>query len=223
MIMTNLTLIAAIMATAFMSPESVFAETAKDPYSVPEVVAVENKLFEPSRELNFQIGILPLDAFYKALLLSAAYTHYFESYWGWEVVNGTAAITQETNLRSDLRDRFGVRESSFLDYIRYSVVSNLVYTPIYNKNLLFNERLIHGEISFLAGGGMVAFTSGQTAPMFGGGLIWRFFSSESWSFKFDNRFYYHLAAGKSTNYYLAVNIGAAFEFDPDGKSKRRLK
>jgi hypothetical protein len=92
---------------------------------------------------------------------------------------------------------------------------------VYNKNLLFNKSLVHGEISFLGGGGMASFKSGKSAPMAGGGLIFRFFMSDRWSWKFDNRVYYHFAEGMSTNYVLSINLGLAYEFDPSGKAEQR--
>ncbi len=194
---------------------------AADPYSVPMAVAVENKMFEPSHELNFQLGILPLDAFYKAAILSAAYTRYFASYWGWEVVNGSIAFSKDTGLRDELR-QFNVQEDKYLDYIKFAATTNLIYTPVYNKNLMFNKSIVHGEMSGVFGGGMVAFKSGDTAPMVGGGLILRFFMSPQWSAKLDNRLYYHLSAGKSSSFFMAVNLGFAYEFDPGGKKARRL-
>jgi outer membrane beta-barrel protein len=192
-----------------------------DPYSVPPTTAIENKMYEPSKELNFQIGLLPLDAFYKALLLNVGYTNYYQSFWGWEVFNASMAFTQDTGLRNDLRENFGVKEATYLDYINYTVTTNLVYTPVYNKNLLFNKNLVHGEISFLGGGGMASFKSGKSAPMAGGGLIFRFFLSDRWSWKFDNRVYYHFAPGMSTNYVLSINLGLSYEFDPSGKEEQR--
>ncbi|MGE0528811.1 MAG: outer membrane beta-barrel domain-containing protein [Bdellovibrionales bacterium] len=185
--------------------------------------AIENKLYEPSRELNFQAGILPLDAFYKALLLNLGYTHYYASYSGWEIFNASVAFSTETSLRDDLRNNFSVRESRYLDYVKYTVSTNYVYTPIYNKNLWFNEKVVHGEISFVGGGGMAAFKSGKTAPMAGGGVILRFFSSDRWSYKFDNRIYYHAESGMNTNFILSLSVGLSYDFDPGGKERRRMK
>ncbi|MBK7962862.1 MAG: hypothetical protein IPK04_17715 [Bdellovibrionales bacterium] len=49
-----------------------------DPFDLPQVVAVENKKFNPLRDITLQIGILPLDAFYKALTGGVTYTHSFQ-------------------------------------------------------------------------------------------------------------------------------------------------
>ena len=213
-LLSKLILLAAVLT-------STYAIAEVDPYSVPEAVTIENKMYEPSNELNLQLGVLPLDAFYKALLLNVGYTHYFQSFWGWEVFNGSIAFTKDTGLRNDLRTNFGVQEASYLDYIKYMVTTNLVYTPIYNKNLVFNKSLVHGEISFLAGGGMAAFKSDKSAPMAGAGLVYRFFMSDRWSLKLDNRLYYHFLPGTNSNYVLMINLGLAYEFDPDGKKNQR--
>jgi hypothetical protein len=192
-----------------------------DPFDVPLPTAVENKLFEPSSEFNAQIGFMPLDAFYKAVVLNLSYVDYYESFWGWEYFNLTAAFNNETDLRKQLKDEFNVEEAEFLDFVRYSITTNLIYTPVYNKNLLFNSEVVHGEISFVGGAGVVAFDSADTVAMLGGGLILRFFKSETLSYKLDNRVYYHFASGKSTDFVLTINLGLAYEFDPGGKKSRR--
>jgi outer membrane beta-barrel protein len=192
-----------------------------DPYDVPTPSAVENKLFQPSKELNVQVGFMPLDAFHKGVTLSLSYVGYSESYWGWEYLNLQGAINWETDLTSQLRNNFGAEEDGVLDYVRYTVTTNWIYTPIYNKNLIFNSKVMHGEVSFVGGGGIAGFDSQETAPMFGGGLILRFFSSETVSYKLDTRAYYHTADGKNTNFLLTINLGLAYEFDPGRAKKRR--
>jgi hypothetical protein len=95
-----------------------------------------------------------------------------------------------------------------------------VYTPIYSKNLFFNQSVVHGEMSFVGGGGVAGFHSKETATMVGGGFILRFFSSELVSYKLDGRLYYHTGQKKSSDLLLNINLGMSFELGNGGK--RRL-
>ncbi|NUN05290.1 MAG: hypothetical protein HUU57_05975 [Bdellovibrio sp.] len=165
----------------FLGP-SVWAQSNVNAYEVPQVAAVESKLFVPQRDLAVHLGVLPLDAFYKALTLGLSYTTQFQSYLGWEIINANAA-----------------------------------FTPIYSKSLFFNKDVLHSETSFVLGGGMVAFNSGESAPMFGGGAIFRVYKSRKFSYKFDGRLYYTSAAGKSSNFLLDLSVGLAFEFGDEVK------
>lgn len=188
-----------------------------DPYEVPEIFAVENRKFVPEDNISLIANILPLDAYYKALSASLSYTHMFSNSWAWEIINGNIAFTQNTSLKEDLLNNFAVRPQGILDYPKYYVTSNLLYTPIYSKNLMYNTSLMYSDISFLLGGGMVSFSSNDSAPMFGGGLIVRFYSGETLSWKFDSRVYYHTAKGKSSNFLLSVGFGIAIEFGSGAK------
>lgn len=199
----------------FSSP--LLAQSRINAYEVPQVVAVEGKLYVPQKDLSVHIGILPLDAFYKALTLGISYTKQFESYLGWEIVNANAAFTQDTGLKKDLLDNFSVKPQGILEYPQYYITSNLIYTPLYSKSLVFNRNVVHSETSFVLGGGMVAFNSGESAPMFGGGAIFRIYKSHWISYKFDGRIYYTSAANKSSNFLLDINFGIAFEFGDEVK------
>lgn len=188
-----------------------------DPYEVPEIYAVENKKYVPEHNVTLVANLLPLDAFYKALSASLSYTTMFSNSWAWEIINGNIAFTQNTSLKEDLLNNFAVRPQGILDYPKYYLTTNLLYTPIYSKNLVYNSSLMYSDISFLMGGGMVSFSSNDSAPMFGGGLLVRFYTGETFSWKFDSRVYYHTAKGKSSNFILSVGFGFAIELGSGAK------
>ncbi|MBK7962863.1 MAG: hypothetical protein IPK04_17720 [Bdellovibrionales bacterium] len=121
-------------------------------------------------------------------------------------------------MKRDLINNFSVKPQGILDSIKYHVATHVVYTPIYSKNLLFNNEVMHGEWSFVGGAGMVGYTSGDTAPMYGGGLIGRFFKSNIVSYKFDARIYAQTAQNKSSDLLLMLNIGMSFEIG--GRTQR---
>lgn len=69
-----------------------------DPFDLPQIVALENKKFNPYRDLTVQLGVMPLDAFYKALTLGISYTQGFTSYLSWEIFNAHIASENDTDL-----------------------------------------------------------------------------------------------------------------------------
>ncbi len=197
-----------VFTILFFIPEKLFA----DAYDVPKVVAIEGRKFTVAHDLAFSAGYLPLDAFNKSLIFNSSYTYFYKSFAGWEVANVSVAFNQNTGLKNNLIDNFNAQPQGILDYYRWIASTNYVYTPIYSKNLIFNNRVVSSETSLLLGGGMVGFISGDTAPMFGGGMINRYFFSHSSSLKLDARLYYQTAPGKSSNVILSLGIGYSINF-----------
>jgi outer membrane beta-barrel protein len=201
----------ALLITSLLLSSLAMGSPKDDPYELPTVVAVEHKKFEPRHDITAWAGIMPLDAFYKALEGGASYTYGWKGYLRWEVLNGQLTTTQDTGLKKDLIDDFDVQPTGILDSVKYHLTTNLVYTPIYSKNLFFNQKIFRGELSFVGGGGLVGFNSGDTAPMIGGGVVLRYFWSEQTSFKFDSRLYYHTAQYKSSSVLLMINFGYSID------------
>lgn len=212
-----------VIALLLLSLSS-FAQEKKetDPFDLPQVMAVENKKFNPWRDITLQAGVLPLDAFYKGLSVGVSYTHNFNSYLAWEMINANYTSTQDTNLKRDLLDNFSARPKGILDSVKYYATTHLVYTPIYSKNLLFNKDVMYGEWSFVGGGGTVGYNSGESALLVGGGLVARFFSSETFSYKVDGRLYYQTAPNKSSDLLLMINFGLSFEVGGKAQTGRSL-
>lgn len=188
-----------------------------DAYDIPKAVALENRKYTIVHDLTFAAGYLPIDSFNKSFTLNTSYLYNFKTYAGWEVINASLCSNQDTGLKSNLLNNFGALPTGFLDYYTSIVTTNFVYSPIYAKNLFFNEKVVNSETSFVGGGGMVGFNSGATAPLFGVGMINRYFLSDSTSLKLDARVYYHTASGKSSNMILMLSVGYSFNFGSVGK------
>lgn len=184
----------------------------EDAYILPKVVAVENKHFEPKYDLTTQVGILPLDAFYKAVTGGFSYSYYFNSFLGWEILNAHYASVEDTGLKKDLLSNFSAKPVGILDSIQYMATTSLIYTPIYSKNLFFNQTLRYSSISFVGSLGTVGFTSKDNGILLGTGLIVRFFSTQKISYKFDTRLHYHTAKLKSSDLILGIVFGISYEF-----------
>ena len=195
------------------------AAPENDPYEMPPAMAVENRAYTSKHDLTAQVGILPLDAFYKALTYGISYTYAWQDYLHWEVFNGALDTVQDTGLKTQLLDKFNVHPTGILDSPKFTMSSNVIYTPIYMKCLFFNRDVVHGEVSLVGGAGVVGWTSGENSPMVGGGVILRFFKSETSSIKIDNRLYYHTGQEKSSNLLLMMMVG--FSFELGGSSERK--
>lgn len=181
-------------------------------FDAPKVVAIENRLYNPKNDLTLDIASLPIDAFFKGIAPGLTFTHAFTPYLGWEILRVHSSNNQDTNLRKDLVENFNVRPQGVLDSVQLTASTNIVYTPIYSKNLLFNEKLVHGALSLVAGAGTVKFTSGDTASKFGGGMYYRFFSSPILSYKLDGRIYAHQGKKKSSDMIMYISFGVSYEF-----------
>ena len=181
-------------------------------YSLPAVVAVQNRPYYLNGDLSVSLGALPTDAFNKGYSAGLSYTHYFNDYVGWEIVNVNAVLNNETTLKKDIEAlNVDITNNSLggqLDYITYYALTSIVYTPLYNKSLLFNRDVVYGETSFVLGLGAANFDSAGPRFMASAGLYLRFFTSPSTSWKFDWRNNIHFdSTDGATN---AMSIGIAY-------------
>ena len=162
---------------------------AEDIYTTPKLVAVQNRSYNLNKNLSFLMGYLPNDAFTKAVVLGAAYTYYFSDFTGWEIINANYAFKLDTGLKKDLITYFNAQPENerVLDFVNYYATTNLIYTPLYNKNLLFNKTVVYGETSFVIGAGAGKFYQAGILPIVGGGIIFKYFVSQSSSIKLDIR------------------------------------
>lgn len=184
-------------------------------YDLPKVVAVQDRPYFNKHDLTFQAGWLPSDAFNKGFSAGVTYTYYFKDYLAWEVVNANYVVNQETSLKSEFENlNIDVESEGFggvLDFMQYYATTNLIYTPFYNKSLLFNESVVHGNTSLVVGGGIAGFKETGTRAMFSGGILLKFFTSPttSWKFDFRNNVYFEETLGAV--YALSINLGYSFE------------
>ncbi len=208
----------------FLLPTFLYAESEKktDAFDLPQIVAVEKKMFDPKSDFTATLGILPLDAFYKAASLGFEYTRTLSENYRWGIINANAAFTSDTGLKKDLLTNFAVQPQGILDTIKYYVSSDLFYTPIYGKNLLFNQTVVRSEMSVILSAGAVQFNSGGTIPMIGAGGQLRFFSSSTLSYKFDTRLYYHFDSTKNSNFILNLGLGVSFDSPQERQDDKKL-
>lgn len=188
-----------------------------NPYEVPESSALENRQIQSKNDISLNFGVLPLDAFYKAATVGLKFSQKLSPLWSWEFLDLESIYPQNTTLKNELIDKFSAQPEGILETPKFYATTSFVYTPIYSKSLIFNKDVLHSEISFLGSGGAVQFSKGDTSPMFGGGILMRFFQSPKVSYKLDSRLFYHSAKGKSSHFLLNIGLSVTYEFGEGAK------
>jgi outer membrane beta-barrel protein len=205
---TKLIGLSTILATICLAP---FAYG--DAYDLPKVVAVQDRAYIVHKEVSVNFGGLPLDAFNKSIIGGISYTYGLNSKWNWEVFNVAGAMNVETQLKSDLLNNFNAEPKGVLDHPQAIYTSELLYSPMYGKFLMFNNRVVHNEISLGITGGALDYKEAGMVGIVGPGLTSRFFVSQDSSIKFDARLLYQFTQSQSSNVVLYLTIGYSFHLD----------
>jgi outer membrane beta-barrel protein len=155
-----------------------------------ETYVVQERLFREGLELSAGIGILPLNAFSKGLVVGGNVTYHFTNTWAWEIAHGGYVVANsDTGLKSQLLQNFDVQPTE-LSRATFLVDSNLVFTPFYAKVAGLNRTVDHLEIFFPIG---IAFAGYQDPNSFQGGidlgLGLRWYLTTHTSIRFDARNY----------------------------------
>lgn len=205
-----------ILFSFFIIGFPVFAKKPpKEFYDLPKVVAVQNRPYYSNKDLTFQVGWLPSDAFNKGYSAGVSFTAYFLDYLGWEIINANYVANSETSLKGEFEKlNINVQNQGFngaLDYMTYYAITSLVYTPFYNKSLLFNDKVVHGNTSIVLGGGVAGFNETGSRPMVSAGLVLKFYTenNRAWKFDFRNNIYFEETLGPI--YALSIGVGYSFE------------
>lgn len=206
-----------VLATYAGGPTSLWG--ASNENLIPKVVAVQKRGYVLSDEAALQASYLPMDSFNSYFTVGATYTHYFNDYLGWEIINANYANSYSSGLTDYLRTKFGLATNQF-DIVNYYATTNIVYTPLYMKNLLFNTSIVYGEISFVAGLGLTKFNINNYVNTVDFGAIFRYYLTRKTSLKFDFREYLYLAGDSKDN--LALTGGVAYNFGSGGEEEEKV-
>lgn len=206
-----------ISLSPLLFSNSAFAQE-EDIFAVPKTYAVQNRKFKLGNQYSAHLGYLPMDSFTKGVVLGASYTTYFTDFTGWEIINANYVFSMDTDLKAQLIDQFAADPGKIPDFPEWYITTNIVYTPIYNKNLFFNKSVVWGDITFVAGPGMGSFKNDGVKPLVNGGAVLRFFLTQNESFKIDIR---ENLPFLSTGVEPFLFIGAAYTYQFDSKVKQQ--
>ncbi len=184
-----------------------------DIYDVPKVETVALRKYEVRDEFTIQAGFFPKGAYSKYLAGGGSYTHSFSDFTSWEVANGLYAYELVAGLKKQLISDYFADPASFA-VLKYTVTSNLVFTPIYTKNLLFNSSIVYSQFSFVTGAGFSGFNI-ASIPVIDVGLIMRFFVSQTKFLKFDFRYYKYLTSNTAITDNFTLIGGLSFNLGGD--------
>ncbi len=196
----------------------------KDVYDLPEVVALQNRTYYLNHGLEGHVGYLPIDAFNKGIIVGGSYTYYFSEFTGWEIINANYNFNIETDLREDAKSQgldVRLEDADLLDFVIWYMSTAIIYTPLYNKNLLFNKSIVYGETSFVLGGGVANFDIAGIRPLITIGAVVRFFLGQSTSLNIDIREHVYFRDSEVDGLFT-ISLGLAFQLgDPPKTSNIR--
>jgi len=167
-----------------------FAQADVDSKQV-ETYVVQERLFREGLELNAGLGILPLNAFSKGVMVEGSVTYHFTNIWSWEIAQGGYVFANsDTGLKTQLLQNFDVQPTQ-LSRATFLVGSNLVFTPFYAKVATLNRTVDHLELFFPVG---LAFAGYEDPTAYLGGLDLgiglRWYLGPHTSIRFDARNYW---------------------------------
>ena len=175
-----------------------------------KLYAVQNRKYMASHEFTLGVGTIPIDAFYKGITGTAAYTYHFDDFWAWEIASATYSLNVKTDLERELEDSFGVRPTKF-PQMQFFVGSNLVIKPFYGKLAWLNDSLIYTEVFFTVGPAVASYENAGVFIGRNAGLGWRIYLTKNFSVRFDVRDYQFLSAetfkDSENELFLQVGLG----------------
>ena len=149
------------------------------------LLAIQQRKFQITHELDIGAVLEPQDAFDKGVAIEGAYIWHFSDFWSWEVLRAGYLAQIDTGLKSQLLNEFGTDPTQF-ETLQYYASSSLAYAPLYGKFALRNGSLIHAEAFVDLGAAFGRYTSSyQAGPELGVGL--RVFLTQALSVRFDAR------------------------------------
>ncbi len=214
---------AMVVGSILLNGPSVRGETQVDQ---ERVVAVQNRIFDRTHEIDFSFGYIADDDFFHVYPLGIGYTFHFNENFAWEVARAQYMINSDKDLKETLQKDFNVQPERFSEQ-RYMAHSHFVFKPLYGKHALMNRKIINNEIYFFAGPGVVNYewdysngesqTENALSLSFGAGL--KYFLSEKISLSVEIRDLLNFREDDTeNNVYFGLCIGYQFNMAP-----RRVK
>ena len=200
-----------------LTPLISLGQIKPDYFSLPKVVAIEERKFDQKFEVAFGFSYFPSNAFNRYFSGSLAGYYKFSPNWSWEIFRFDAMREEETDLKTRLEEdlaievrnqNFGGRFLPMKSIIR----SGLVWEPFYNKGLFANSKLVHSNLSVLLNGGAVFYKGRSNQAMVSLGAIYNFFFSSSYCLKLDFRQSFVFDADQGLTDFTELGLGIGYRF-----------
>jgi outer membrane beta-barrel protein len=204
----------ALLILLFLAPglARAQAEALENPGAVS---AIQERQYRMHHELLLGVGVLPDDAFYKGLVGTVSYTYHFSDTFAWQVGRGTYSYNVQTGLRRQLERDFEVAPtaSAYEEQVQWMVGSDLMWSPLYGKLAVLNNKVLHFEAFLLGGGSVVKINRADGfRPAANVGLGMRLFKGDTVSFRLDVTNNVVFTGTRNINNVLSVQLGTAFNF-----------
>lgn len=173
-----------------------------------KLYAVQNRKYVAGHEFLIGLGTVPMDAFYKGITGTFAYTYHFDDLIAWEIVSGSYSLNVETSLRDELENNFGVRPTKFPE-LQFFVGSNLIFKPLYGKLAWLNDSLLYAELYLTAGPAVANYENAGVFIGLNAGAGARIYLTRAFSLRFEVRDYQFISAEtfQDTENELLLQVG----------------
>jgi len=148
----NRSILCSLMLIAVV-PSVAHARSVEDELKSGQIIAVDDRPYRMIHEFSIHAGMLPTDAMYVGVSLGGSYTLHLSDLWAWEAVSFHYSANIDTDLESELSNRFGVLPDPEPRF-QYLLSSSAVFTPMFGKQSIFNSDVALQGVYLALGGGI---------------------------------------------------------------------
>jgi len=141
-----------VVAAVLGTPGGALANI-EDELESGQIIAVEDRPYRMIHEFSVHGGVLPTDAMYVGVSLGGSYTLHLSDLWAWEAISFHYSANIDTNLESELSNRFGVLPDPE-PRLQYLLTSSAIFTPFFGKQAVFNSDVALQGVYLALGGGI---------------------------------------------------------------------
>jgi len=183
------------------------------------VAAVQDRIFFKYHELDASLGYISDDDFYHLYPIGIGYTFNFNDLWSWNVADALIMVGFEKDLKGDLEDDFGATPSEF-SKLKYAFHSNLIWKPLYGKDVFGYRKVINHETYLLIGGGVVVYekeysygsNDHEVSPSISLGIGQKIFINPKTCLNFEIKDWINIRTDTvDNNFWVGISLGYRFD------------
>lgn len=159
-------------------------------------------------ELDFGLGIWPVNPYFNSFSIDVGYTHLYGRTWSWEVVRASYMYNVDKGLTSTLADDYNVQPTS-IERPNFILSSDIKYVLAYGKFIFFQQYIRYFRSEIL-GGPSFAITNQRSSIGFNVGWGFEVYVNDLFSWKVQIRDTL-VTVGSTTNN-LALILGTGYAF-----------